>query len=132
MSVSEKKKQELYLELKSLDEEIKTLNMHLDNIDAQLAELNSSKEIVNKISELKKGEEIRMPITSGIYVKAKLDDTSKLMVNVGGNVTVEKEPKEVTKILDSQLQELAKYRENIVDQMKVFIIRIEEIQKEIE
>jgi len=132
MSVTEKKKQELYLELKSLDEEIKTLNMHLENIDAQLAELNSSKDIVNKISELKKGEEIRMPITSGIYVKAKLDDTSKLMVNVGGNVTVEKTPKEVTKILDSQLLELAKYRENIVDQMKVFIIRIEEIQKEVE
>ncbi len=130
--IDEKRKQQLYMELKELDEEIKKLNTHLENIDEQLEELNSSKEVVLKFLELKKGDELRVPITSGIYVKATLDDIKQLMVNVGSGVTVERNPKDVVAILDSQLNELNNYRTNLVSQMKVLIVRIEEIQKEFE
>ncbi len=130
--IDSSRKQELYSELKELDEEIKKLNTHLEHVDEQLAELNSSKLIVNKFTELKKGDELRVPITSGIYMKAELTDIKQLMVNVGSNVTVEKSPGEVIKILDNQLTELSKYREEIVKQMKEIIVRIEEIQKEFE
>ena len=130
--MTEDKKQELYLELKALDEEVKKLNTQLENVDEQLDELNSSKEIINKFIELKKDDELRVPITSVIYVKAQLLDTQKLMINVGSGITVERTPKDVTKILDSQVQELGKYRENIVVQMRTIIDRIEVIQKEFE
>lgn len=130
--IDSSRKQELYSELKELDEEIKKLNTHLEHVDEQLAELNSSKLIVNKFTELKKGDELRVPITSGIYMKAELTDIKQLMVNVGSNVTVEKTPADVIKILDNQLIELSKYREEIVKQMKEIIVRIEEIQKEFE
>lgn len=127
--LNEEEKKELYFELKQLDEEVKKLNTHLENVDEQLAELNSSIEIINQFSELKKGEELRVPITSGIYIKSELADTTSLMINVGSGVTVEKSPLEVTKILNSQVTELNKYRNDIVSQMKVIITRIEEIQK---
>ena len=125
-------KEELYTELKALDEEVKALNSHLERIDEQLSELGSSKRVVNEFSELKKGEELRVLLSSGIYVKAELADTKNLMVNVGANVSVEKTPEEVAKILDSQLVELSGYRESLVGQMKTKIKRIEEIQKEFE
>ena len=41
----ESKKEALYYELKELDEEIKKMNTHLENIDDQLAELNTSKDV---------------------------------------------------------------------------------------
>ncbi len=133
MSVSnEEKKQELYTELKALDDEIKKLNSHLENLDEQISDLNSSKIVVNKFSELKKGDDLRVPLTSGIYAKASLSNSKKLMINVGAGVTVEKSVDEITKILDSQITELVSYRENVVAQMKVLIVRIEEIQKEFE
>ena len=126
------KKNELYMEVKALDEQIKGMNAHLERIDEQIAELNSNKIVLNKFSGLKTGDELRVPMTSGVYVKAELKDTKKLLVNVGAGMTVEKTPKQVIKILDSQLTELVQYREQIVSQMKTFIDRIEEIQKEFE
>jgi prefoldin alpha subunit len=127
-----KRKQELYVELKDLDTQIKQLNAHIENIDEQIADLNSNKQTLNKFSELKPGAELRVPLSSGIYVKAELKDIKKVMVNVGASVTVEKTPEEVVVILDGQITELNSYRETLIAQIKQLIVRIEEIQKEFE
>ncbi len=131
-SIEKNKRQELYLELKQLDEEIKKLNTHLETVDEQVSELNSNKIILNKFSELKSGDELRVPLSSGVYIKAELKDNKKLLVNVGSNVAVEKTPHEIIEILDGQLTELISYRENLVLQMKQLIAKIEEIQKHFE
>lgn len=132
MSTAENEKQELMIELKALDEELKKLNSHLENMDQQIAELDDSKHVVNEFSELKKNDELRVPLSSGIYIKASILDTKSLMINVGSNVTVEKTPEQVTKILDNQLEELSNYRKQLVEQMKLLINRIEEIQNNFE
>ena len=126
------KKNELYMEVKALDEQIKSMNAHLERIDEQIAELNSNKIVLNKFSDLKVGDELKVPITSGVYINAELKNTKKLLVNVGSGMTVEKTAEQVVKILDSQLTELVKYREQVVNQMKSLIDRIEEIQKQFE
>lgn len=131
-SKEKSKKQELYMELKELDEQIKKLNAHLENIDEQISELNSNKLVLSKFSELTVGDELRVPLTSGVYIKGELKDTKKVLINVGANVAVEKTPAEVEEILGGQITELSSYRENLVGQMKVYINRIEQIQKEFE
>jgi prefoldin alpha subunit len=124
----EVKKQEILIELKALDEELKKLNSHLENMDLQLNELEESKDVLNRFSELKKEDEIRVPISSGIYIKASILDTKNLMINVGSGVSVEKTPSQVIKILDSQIDEISGYRLQLIEQMKILISRIEEIQ----
>ncbi len=126
------KKNELYMEVKALDEQIKSMNAHLERIDEQIAELDSNKNVLNKFSDLKVGDELKVPITSGVYINAELKNTKKLLVNVGAGMTVEKTPEQVTKILDSQLTELVKYREQVISNIKSLIDQIEEIQKEFE
>jgi prefoldin alpha subunit len=125
-------KEELYEELKQLDEQVKNLNAHLEKVDEQIAELTSSKLIIGKFGELKKSDELRVPLTSGIYIKAELTDTKKLMVNVGAGVAVEKTPQQIDEILNSQLKDLGVFRETIVGNMKELIARVEVIQKEFE
>ncbi len=125
-------KQELMLELKALDEELKKLNNHLQGMDEQLAELESSRQTVIEFSNLKKGDELRVPLSSGIYIKSNVMDEKKLMINVGAGVTVEKTPDDVLKILDSQFAELSGYREQLIGQMKILIERIDEIQSQVE
>src|SRR3989338_5789963 len=95
------KKQELYLELKELDEEIKKLNAHLEKIDEQTTELNSSRVAISKFSGLKSGDELKVPLTTGVYIKAAIKETEKLMINVGANIAVEKTPAEILSILES-------------------------------
>ncbi|MBN2368793.1 prefoldin subunit alpha [Candidatus Woesearchaeota archaeon] len=130
--IDAERKQELYMQLRELDEHIKNMNTHLEKIDEQIAELSSSKVIVSKFTELKKGDELKVPIASGVYITASLEDTKKLLVNVGASVTVEKTPVEVLTLLDSQLDELSTYRETLVGNMKELIKRIEVIQEEFE
>lgn len=132
MSESKEKNKELYLELTTLDEQVKNLHAQIENIDEQLSELNSSKVILNKFSDLKVGDELRVPLASGVYIKAKLTDIDKLLVNVGAGVSVEKTPVQVIEILDGQVIELMSYREKLVEQMKLLITRVEKIQKEVE
>jgi prefoldin alpha subunit len=130
MSELSEKNKKLYVELKELDDQIKKLNSHLETLDEQLSDINTSKLVISKFTELKHGDELRVPLTSGIYIKAELKDTKKVMVNVGANVTVEKTPAEVTEILDTQINELNAFRESLVSNMKQLIARIEEIQKQ--
>jgi prefoldin alpha subunit len=134
MSESNEKsnRKELYAELKELDQEIKKVNSHVETIDEQIAELQANKQILSQFSGLSAGDELRVPLVAGVYFKAELKDTKKVMVNVGANVTVEKEPLEVIDILSGQVTELTEYRANLVAQMKELIVRIEQIQKEVE
>jgi len=125
----EKEKEELYEELKELDSHIKQLNKHLESMDAQITEVTSTKEIVQKFKELNVGDELRVPLSSGVYVKATLSDASTMMINVGSSVNTEKTPDEVLDIMNSQLAELSSYRDNLVSNMKELIIRVDEIQK---
>ncbi|MFH2020118.1 MAG: prefoldin subunit alpha [archaeon] len=130
--LNEKKRKELYYELRELDAEIKKFNTHLETLDEQVAELDSSKTAVAKFTELSKGNEMRVPLSSGIYVKTTLADPKKLMINVGVGVAVEKTPEQVLAILQGQIDELTSYRTDLVGQMKIMIARIEKIQKEFE
>lgn len=134
MSESKEKnnRKELYAELKELDNEIKKANSHIENIDEQVAELQSNKKILGKFADLNIGDELRVPLVSGVYFKAELKDTKNVMVNVGANVTVEKSPQEVIEILGGQVAELVEYKSTLVTQMKELIVRIEEIQKQVE
>jgi prefoldin alpha subunit len=126
----DKKKKELYMELRELDEHLKKLNTHLEAAEEQLADLNNSKSILGKFKELKAGDDLRVPLTSGIYVKAELKDIKKVMINAGADVCVEKTPDQVIKVLDGQIEEISAYRENVLANMKELIKRIEEIQKQ--
>ncbi|NTV24374.1 MAG: prefoldin subunit alpha [Nanoarchaeota archaeon] len=128
----QKEKTKVYAELQELDGEVKELNSHLEKLDEQLAEVNASRLAVEQISNVAEGEELRVPLANGVYIKAKLFDPKHIMINVGADVTVEKEPTEVIEILDSQITELAAYRERILESMKAIISRVEEIQRQIE
>ena len=128
-SIEKQKKKELYVELKTLDENIKELHVQIEKIEEQISELKTNKAILEKFTELKEGKEIRVPLVSGIYIKAELKDTKKVMVNVGADVTVEKTPEEVSEILANQINELIEYRKNLVMQIKSMIQRAEEIQE---
>jgi len=121
-------KEEIYNQLRELDSELKEMNSHLENIDEQIAEITANKNIIKKFKELKKGDELRVPIVSGVYIKATLSDIKKLMINVGTGVTVEKTPEKVEEIFSTQLEEMNEYRSNLLANMKVMIEKVEELQ----
>ena len=132
MSDQKDERNDLFVELKELDQQIKNLNAHAQNVDEQIAELNSSKQVIHKFKELKKGEEIKVPLAAGVYIEATLNENKKLLANVGTGVLVEKTPDEIMEIFDEQIKELNAYREDLMQNIEKFIKRAEEIQRSFE
>ncbi|MEM2139010.1 MAG: prefoldin subunit alpha [Candidatus Woesearchaeota archaeon] len=127
----EEEKKAKYYKLRELNENIKELHEHIEKMEEQITELKANKVILKKFSELKPGKEIRVPIASGIYIIAELKDTSKVMVNVGSDVAVEKKPEQVIEILEKQVNELIEYRANLVENIKSMIENAEKLQSEL-
>ncbi|MEM2131238.1 MAG: prefoldin subunit alpha [Candidatus Woesearchaeota archaeon] len=127
----EEEKKAKYYKLRELNDNIKEIHEHIEKMEEQITELKANKVILKKFSELKPGKEIRVPIASGIYIIAELKDTSKVMVNVGSDVAVEKKPEQVIEILEKQVNELIEYRANLVENIKSMIENAEKLQSEL-
>ena len=108
--------QKQYYELKSIDEHIKKLDKELTVVENKLSELDTIKGFVNDISVMSEKDAL-IPLTDGIFVKAKLSEQGEFIVNIGSNICVPKSTAETIALLDSQTTELTKYRDQIIAKM---------------
>ena len=100
--------QEKYLQFQMLQQQIEKITEHVELLNQQNAELDISKSAVSKIGETPTDNDILSPVANGIFIKAKLTDNQKLIVNVGSNTTVEKTVAEVVGLLGEQQKEMSK------------------------
>ncbi len=125
-------KEDLFIEIKTLEQKIKQAQKHLEKMDSQLEELKIVKAAVDEFTALEPGAEMKVPLANGVYVSATLKDPDKMLVNVGANVVVQKKPEEVRKIIAEQEEEVTKHRAKLLSQFHQMIERVEEIQGEFE
>ena len=90
MTEKENKTQEIYMEYQSIDEHIKQLQKQLEVLTSHLVEMHSTSSSLDDLDKIKKDREMFVPISSGIFAKGMISNTSELLVNVGANVFVSK------------------------------------------
>lgn len=108
--------QRQYYELKTIDEHLKKLDSELSKVDTKISEISAIKGFVTDIST-RSGSETLIPITDGIFVKAKLLEQGEFIVNVGSGICVPKNTSDTISLLSTQEDELKKYRDQIVAKM---------------
>ncbi len=118
MEDKEKKAQELYMEFQLLDQHIKQLQKQLELVTQHLIELTVTSNSLDEFNKLSAGKEIFVPLSSGIFSKATLKDTSELLVNVGANVVVKKDVIATKKLIQNQMEEIKKTQKQIVDNLE--------------
>lgn len=118
MEEKEKKAQEMYMEFQVLDQHIKQLQKQLEMVTNQLVELNMTSGSLDEFGNIKAGKEIFVPLSSGIFAKASIKDTSSLLVNVGANVAVTKDVASTKKIIQNQIEEVRKIQKQMVDELE--------------
>jgi len=126
--MKEEEAREAYFELKIIEEQMKQLQRQLAQIEAGIAEFENA---IKSVEELKgkSGEEAFVPVSAGIYAKSTIGDTESFVVNVGANVAVEKSGEETMKIIEKQVEEMKKYREQMMKGMQLLSARAEEIER---
>ena len=129
MEEKEKKAQEMYMEFQMLEQHIKKLQAQLEAVTGQLMELNSTSNGLDEFEKIKGEREIFVPVSSGIFAKAKLTETTELLVNVGSNVVVKRDVSSAKKLIHGQMNEIKKIQERIADQLDKLTSRAGELQE---
>lgn len=104
----EKNIEEKYVQLQMLQQQAEQITSYVEKLQGQHQELDASIEALQGLQKTSVNTEILAPIANGIFVKAELKDVQKLIVNVGSEVTVEKNIPEVIALLEEQKEKIIK------------------------
>ena len=116
----EKKHEELqrkYAEIQILNEQLKILQKNLYEIDGQIAELENSINNCRELKKIKKGSQLVVPISPGVFISAELKDNEEVLVNVGNNVVIKKKINEAEKFISKRIESIKDYRNLVVDKI---------------
>ena len=132
MEDKEKKAQEMYMEFQMLDQHIKQLQKQLQAITQQLMEFESTSMSLEDLQKVPAGKEIFVPLSSGIFAKAEIKDTSELLVNVGANVVVQKDIASAKKLIANQVEEIRKLQKRMMEELEKMTGKAANIEEELQ
>lgn len=114
MEDKQKKIQEMYMEFQMLDQRIKQIQSQLEMLANQLMELNAAGSSLEEFERIADEKEIFVPLSSGIFAKARMKKASELLVNVGANVVVAKDVISTKKLIQNQIDEINSLQQKMV------------------
>ncbi len=117
------------VELKMLDSQARAVSEQLERVDSSILEIEYLKNSLDELKSVKENSEILAPMSNGIFVKAHVHAVDKLLVNVGGNVIVEKSIEETKELLDEQAKEMMTARDTLIGQMQKIEDRLMELEE---
>src|SRR3989338_674899 len=99
----EEKLQEKYIEMKMIEEHIKQLQEQLSTLEQQLGESMTARQSLDEVGKTDIGEEILVPLTQGVFVRATLKDNKDFLVNVGASTVVKKDLEGTKRLMENQI-----------------------------
>ena len=106
--------QERYVEMKLIEKEAQQIKSHLQVVEEQMHEVRHNATSIADIAKVKPGEEILVPIASGIFAKGTIKNTKNLLVGVGASIVVQKDIPSTIAILDKRIASLEKYQTELI------------------
>jgi len=123
--------QQKYMQFQMLQQQAAKVQKQTQAIEQQLMELITIEEGLADIEKTEEGTEILVPISAGIFLKAKLTDGKKVILNSGSNVAVEKSIPDTIALLKNQSQDLMKVQEQLLTDLTKMDLQIKMLQQEI-
>ena len=110
-------------------QQINRLQEELGKIELLKLEVLKS---IESMEGLKQSKEILVPLGGGVFAKAVIQDSEKVIVNVGADVFVEKSIEETIKDFKESSEELNNAENKIKEQIAKTLMVVEKLQKELE
>lgn len=128
------KQQELqkrYMEYQMMEQQVKQMQQQLEKLEQQGAEASAVEQCIEDISKAGKGDEVLVPVTGGVFFKARIDDNSKFLVNVGSGAVVEKDVEGTRGLIQKQREEILKYKDTLTSQLADQMAGLQEMEQEL-
>jgi len=111
-----KKQEELrdiVAQLEAHKRQLDALSRQAQLIDSAILEIQTTISSLNYLKESKVGTEILVSIGSDSFIRTKLENTEKVLIGVGANITVEKKVDDAIETLKSRGEDLSKTLEKL-------------------
>ena len=131
MKPNEKRFQEIYVEFQVLSNSIQQLEKQSAALENHLLELMVTKQSLHDMENVKPGTEILVPLSAGIYARADIRESDKLIVNVGSNIALSKNLDSTKKIIEDQIGEVKKLQENLSQELGMSTAKAAELEEEL-
>ncbi|HEY8110828.1 MAG TPA: prefoldin subunit alpha [Candidatus Nitrosotenuis sp.] len=127
--MSEEQGQQLLYQMQMLESYTISLDQKEEAIMTFLREAISSVESIRGINQKQEFESL-IPVGLGTYVKASVSGTSKVLLDVGAGIMVEKEHDSAINYLESRIKELQVALNETASQKHQILMRLEQLKQE--
>jgi prefoldin alpha subunit len=100
---NEMSEQELLTNIQILQEQAKVFASNIEMLSMYLEELHRSKTTLEGLDQIKKGDEILVPIGASSFIRARIDDTENVISGIGADVSVDRTVEEAIKNLEERI-----------------------------
>ncbi|MBN1275471.1 prefoldin subunit alpha [Candidatus Woesearchaeota archaeon] len=115
-------------ETQQLTQQLQQLQGYLQLLEEQAQEVARAIVSIDELQGVRKDTEMYVPLTNGIMVKARMEDASRLLINVGNDVITEHTPEQAKEILQEQQSGLGETQQSLIKQFSELYQRYIQLQ----
>jgi prefoldin alpha subunit len=130
--MAEEDLQKKYMEYQFLTEQIKKMHQQVEAAEQQLVEIMATVQSLDEFNKLKEGDEILVPINNGIFAKAKIEKSGKLLVNVGASTIVDRDIESTKAMIEKQKKDILEMRSQIATNVNKMVEKAQSLEKELQ
>ncbi len=119
----------LVQELELLESTAQALRQDITALSAYISELKAARTLVKIMVDGKKIDESYSAIGGGIFIKSRIEDYEKVLVNIGANYVVEMNVSSALDHIDRRIRELEDVRSRLEMRLADTLRRIENIRQ---
>ncbi len=123
--------QEKYMQLQIIEQQMKQIQKQIQLIESQMNELVTAHQALDDLKKTKQGTKMLVPISNGIFAKAEIKDNMELIVNVGANITVNKDIESTKSLVAKQINEIKGVQEKMMLDLQKLSINGTSLEKEL-
>lgn len=116
-------------EMQVYREQAQLIQQQLGNLQLNYSSTESAVQTLENISKLSKKEDVLLPIGSGAYIKAKVENNEVALIDVGAGVIAEKPIPDAVKFLKSRIGEMDSMRETLQSNFEDVSSKMKELEE---
>jgi prefoldin alpha subunit len=125
----EKEIEQLIAEISILEQTAENIRQRLTIAEATYNEHRQTYDTLSALKNEKPNVEALVAIGSGSYIKCVITDVENVLLNMGGNVYVEKKVDDAMKILEGRANDILKLRDSLQQQLVNIVTKLEEARR---
>ena len=128
----DKEMQKRYVQLQLLKQYATAMIEEKGNLESRISEIAVTIHAVEKLNEVKKGQEMLASLGAEVYINSSIEDAGSMVIGLGSGIYAKKTIKEAEEILGNRRKELEEAHQNIMEEVTQLVEQIEILENQMQ